>query len=310
MTARGHLEVVPGIVGQGGSEAGDQAAAFFSEDRASETLLLEPVAVREPDLDVLQRVADVADEIARQLAGESDAGTGLTLIVVVGEEVQVAVIQVDAQGEPFAQEPGLDKGRDVILATGTHLGPQTGLLTRTREIGRIRDVKISLTDFDEADHRVHRTETGAESDVAGVLFLDRDDEVFSVGNVGRFWLGLYLLEELHLFEAALGHLGPHHVEGLARRDGQFATDDLVLGLGVALDLDLLDVELVALLDAVLQVESAFLDIGDLLGLGAGFDVAPGPIEILDGLGVLVETLRRKDLALLQLKTSLGLFTIL
>ena len=116
---------------------------------------MEPIAVGETYLDVLERVADVADEVARQLTGEPDARTGLALVVVVGKEVQVAVVQVDAQGESFAQEPWFNEGCDIVLTTGTHLGAQSGLLTRAREIGRIGDVEIPLTDFDESDDRIH-----------------------------------------------------------------------------------------------------------------------------------------------------------
>ena len=69
-------------------------------------------------------------------------------------------------------------------------------------------------------------------------------------------------EILQRFEPQLADLHIHHVEDFAGRNGQFAPDDLVLGLGVAANLDLLDVALLAFIDHELQVHRAALRIGN------------------------------------------------
>ena len=115
---------------------------------------------------------------------------------------------------------------------------------------------------------------------------------------GRFHLRLHLLEIAHLFQAALAPLDTDHVENLARGDGQLASDDLVFGLGISLDLDLLNARdaLVFALDFVDQVDCAALRVRHFDRLDSHVDVTAASIEIPNIIDVGLELLRAEDRA--------------
>ena len=93
-----------------------------------------------------------------------------------------------------------------------------------------------------------------DGEVARVFLLHADDQVLAVRHVGVLRLGVHLLEILHALQLRLADLDPHHVIDFAGINGQFAAQHLVLGLDVALDVDFLDVTLLALLDVVGNVD--------------------------------------------------------
>ena len=82
----------------------------------------------------------------------------------------------------------------------------------------MEQIKIGLLDFGEADQRVHGTESRAEREFAGVLFLDVHDQILAPGNrrIGRLRLHVHLVEILQAFEALFADFDAHHVEDLAR----------------------------------------------------------------------------------------------
>ena len=63
-----------------------------------------------------------------------------------------------------------------------------------------------------------------------------------------------VVEEPRVLQAELADLHADGVEDIAGPEHQFAQDHGALGLGVALDLDRLDVVLVALVDMILDVD--------------------------------------------------------
>ena len=146
----------------------------------------------------------------------------------------------------------------------------------------MEEIEIALGNLDESDDRVDRTEPGADGKVAGVLLFESDVEVATVGNVrlliARFH---FTLEVLQTVQPALADLDADGVVDLARRHGQFAADDLVLGLGVALDLDLFDQDLLGFADDILDVDRACLDVGPLDRGDRGVDVASRTVGVLD-----------------------------
>ena len=97
-------------------------------------------------------------------------------------------------------------------------------------------------------------EARAEAQAARALFLHEHVEVLAVGDGGVAGVGIDLLEVAQVFEPLLGGVDEHRVEHVARRHGNFAADDLVLGHLVALDVDAFDERLAALLDLVAQID--------------------------------------------------------
>lgn len=156
------------------------------------------------------------------------------------------MVEIDAELEFALEEPRLDEGDDIVLPLGAEGGAGAEFLAGPGEVPWLEEIEVGLTDFDEADQTVDGAEAGADRHVAGVLLFDVDDEVLAVGNVGRLGLSLDLLEEVQALEPMFAQLDLDVVVSLAGGDGQFAADDFVLGLGVAPNLDLLDVGLILL----------------------------------------------------------------
>ena len=125
-------------------------------------------------------------------------------------------------------------------------------------------MKVAFVEFREADERIHRAEARAQRHVAGVLFLHVHDEVLAIRHdrVGSGRVSTFS-KYSKPFQPLLAELDAHHVEHFARRHGQFAPDDLVLGLDVAVDFDLLDVGLLPFVDLEFQVHGAGFGVGNL-----------------------------------------------
>src|SRR6266540_3778951 len=254
------------------------------------------------DIDTFERVAQAA---AQQLGAEgldhaqAHAGGLFAVGIVHAEEVQLVMVKLGVEFQFPFEEPRLDESEDKILPLGAELHAQARLLAAALEPGRIEQVEVALGDFDKPDQAVDGSEAGAQLDVAGVFFADGDDEVAAVGHVGRLGLGFdaeLLFEEVQTFEALGAALDLDHVEDLPWGDRQLAANHPVLGLGVALDLDLFDVSLVVFIDLVDQVHRAGLGIGVFARVDAGVDVALGAVHVLDGLQVLVQPLGGENLA--------------
>jgi hypothetical protein len=142
------------------------------------------------DAHVFNGVADAADEeIAPQRARQAQAraGPGLVINIVRTLEIQLMPVKVHPQREFAVQKPRLDERKFVVLALGAELNEQPESLAAARERGRVEQVKITLGHFRVTDQRIHRTEAGAEHEVAGVLFLHVHDQILAPGNrrVGR-----------------------------------------------------------------------------------------------------------------------------
>src|SRR6266542_1416009 len=254
------------------------------------------------DIDTFERVAQAA---AQQLGAEgldhaqAHAGGLFAVGIVHAEEVQLVMVKLGVEFQFPFEEPRLDESEDKILPLGAELHAQARLLAAALEPGRIEQVEVALGDFDKPDQAVDGSEAGAQLDVAGVFFADGDDEVAAVGHVGRLGLGFdaeLLFEEVQTFEALGAALDLDHVEDLPWGDRQLAANHPVLGLGVALDLDLFDVSLVVFIDLVDQVHRAGLGIGVFARVDAGVDVALGAVHVLDGLQVLAQPLGGENLA--------------
>src|SRR6266496_1696913 len=219
--------------------------------------------------------------------------------IVRAEKVQLVMVELGVKFQFPLEEPRLNEREDEILSLGAELQAQARLLAAALEAGWIEQVEVALGDFDKPDQAVDRSEAGAELNVAGVLFADGDDEVAAVGHVRRLGLGFdaeLLFEKVQAFETLGAAFDLDHVEHLPRRHRQLTANHPVLGLGVALDLDLFDVSLVAFIDLVDQVHRAGFGVGVFARIDAGVDVALGAIQVLNGLQVLVQPLGSENLA--------------
>ena len=96
-------------------------------------------------------------------------------------------------------------------------------------------------------------------------------------------------EVLQAFEAGLGGLELHRVEHVAGLERDFAADDLVLGLGVAGDVDAANFETGAFVDAVDDVDAVGSGIADV-GAHGGISVSTRSIVAADHLDVLAHLL--------------------
>ena len=101
---------------------------------------------------------------------------------------------------------------------------------------------------------------GADREFAGRLLDDVDDQDDLVRLGARRGRDVDRLEETKRFQAPLGALDQHLVEGVAFADVELAADDIVARAGVAADLDALDIGLGALVDRVDDRNRAVLEV--------------------------------------------------
>src|SRR5207249_5680545 len=161
---------------------------------------------------------------------------------------------------------------------------------------RHSDVTEELVDGAEADAKIK---------IAGGSLFHIDNQVFQVRHVRGLDAGLYFARDeiLQSLAALLAQFDAVHVKHLARRDGQFAPDHLVLRLGISANLNYFNPGGLALLDLVDQVDRAPLGVGvpdcrnrNPFPLSLP-DISVRAVKILDRLDVLLETLGRKNLPL-------------
>src|SRR5665213_2982463 len=319
----GQLRAVARVVGERTAQPLKKMVAGFGQDRVRDVrdgglwkgvFKAVPAAVQ-INAHVFERVTDAGGQIARpqnfvqkkragQRAGEADLGAGAGFVVnIIGAFIiQLVAVKVNAQYQFAVEEPRFDEGKLVVLLHRAQLDLQADFFAAAGEVRRVEQVKIALRDFREGRQLFHRTETGADAEVAGVFFLDVDDEIFPAGNrrVGRFGIHVHLVKILQVFQALLADFHAHHFEHFAGRDVQFAADDLVLGLEVAVDLDFLDVGFLCVANLIFQIHRALVNVrhaqdAERVAL-RNLDVSAAAVKILDGLGVLGHALGREPVS--------------
>ena len=97
-----------------------------------------------------------------------------------------------------------------------------------------------------------------------------------------------VLEETSVLQPELADLHQHRAEDIAGTEHQLAEDDRALGLGVALDDDRFDAELLALVHDVFHVDRAGRDVWLAVQTNARVEVAVLAVEVIQPLHVLVE----------------------
>ena len=114
-----------------------------------------------------------------------------------------------------------------------------------------------MRQFRKTDQFVNRAETAAETERTSPFLLHFNGEIFASCDPCVFWIGLDFGEVAQVFEAFLTRFHPHGVEDVARRDQNLAADHLVLGAGVAHDIDPLNKEAIAFFDFVMDIDQSW-----------------------------------------------------
>ena len=169
--------------------------------------------------------------------------------------------------------------------------------------GKVRpagDVEVALRDFREAEQTVDGTETGAEIEGSGALFLDDHIKILAPRDERILGVGIHLGKIIEVHQALLARVHAHGVEDIAGSEGEFAADHLVLGAHVAGDIDVLEVALDAFVHIERHVEGA---VWSRKGVSRRLeiDVAAHAVKILKALDIRADALGRIDAAGLDLR---------
>ena len=156
--------------------------------------------------------------------------------------------------------------------------------------------EVVLRDLRLGDEVLDRREAGADLEGAGRALGDLDVDLHHV--VGRTAArgDVDLLEVSQGVHAPLRIVERRLAVGLALDDAQLAPDDLVAGLGVAVDVDPLEVDQLSLLNLEGHVDGAGLLVDRGRGRGVDVGVAPILVEIGQLLQILAELRPVENLA--------------
>ncbi len=135
------------------------------------------------------------------------------------------------------------------------LHPQSELLAGASEAGPIQQIKIALRQFNKTDQLVNGAEAGAETQRASPFLLHFNRQIFASRDSCVFRISFDFGKVAQVFQALFTSLHPHGVEDIARRDQNLTADHLVLGAGVAHDIDPLNKEAVAFFDLVMDIDA-------------------------------------------------------
>src|ERR1041385_4450100 len=222
------------------------------------------------------------------------------------------MIKFDTQGKFFLEEPGLDKSSDNVFPLGAKLHAQTELLAATHKSRRMKQIEVALLELSNNHDGIHGTEGRAHRERAGVFLFDANHQVFPSGywRIGGLRPGIDFsrLEEIKAFDALFADLDADHVEILARRNSQFATNHPVLGMGVSANLNLLDFVFRAFIDLKLEIDRPGFCIGNLDNVqiarsGCDINVTARPIKILDGFGIPGQSFDGEDVSGIHLEAG-------
>src|SRR5205823_1701227 len=152
-------------------------------------------------------------------------------------EAAALVVEVERERPVGVEEVRLDEAEQEQLAQARDLRLHGERLAAAKQVV-LRDLRLG-------DEVLDAREAGADLERAGRALGDLDVDLDEL--VGRAALGRHddVLEEAERHDAALGDLEVRVVEQLALGDLHLAADHLVAGLGVAADVDALEVRALA-----------------------------------------------------------------
>ena len=106
-----------------------------------------------------------------------------------------------------------------------------------------------------------RTEPRAERQVAGATLFQGDPHVPTPRNIGLLWGNIHVLKEAGILKSKFAYLHQDRAENVTRPQYQFTNDHRALRLGVSFDHDGFNIEFLALVDRVLDVDIARVNVG-------------------------------------------------
>ena len=260
-TLGGIQAVVALVPGDGGADAREDAGLELVGE-----LDLLGALVEGRRRHVLRHVRQEESGVVEHLVAEGDVAAGR-----LPQEVEVADLGpegVEGDGPVGVEEVGVDVLELQELSDRRDLRGEAGGLPPAEQ--------VVLRDLRGEDEALQRAEAGAHLEGAGgpLLHLHVDDDQIR----GAALLGGDLdgLEEAQGLHPLLAELLPGATEQLAFVEAQLAADDLVARLGVADDLDVLDVDLLPLL----HIEGEVDDPRVLVHRGQRRDVGVGVALVL------------------------------
>ena len=260
------------------------------------------IAVQVVNLDVFQTIftaqgGEGGDRLAR-LKGAAE----IRLIVNRAQERGRMVVELPANRDLIAHEPRLGDRHNKILTLETILAADAETLSGTGEVGPVEEIEVGLLEFGKADQAVDRAEAGTEVERSGLLLLNDDIEVLAPWHQRVLRGHVDLGEVVQVHQTGLADIHERGVEDAARLHRKLSANHLVLGLGVALDINEIHVGLDTLVDAVGEVDLPVTRRGDL-GLGDHVDIAAGAVVAADGFKIGTHAVRSVERSLLHLEEA-------
>ena len=150
--------------------------------------------------------------------------------------------------------------------------------------------------FDEEGALFQGAESRSKREIARPAFAEGNSQIATPRNLSGLRRDAYIVEVARILKTHFGRVHAHAVKGTARTQREFANDNRAAGFGIALDLDRLDLELLALVNLIDDVDIARGDIGNAGQTDARFHIAELAVEVFQTLHVLVQSLRAVDVA--------------
>src|SRR5439155_26325791 len=100
---------------------------------------------------------------------------------------------------------------------------------------------------------INRAEAASRAERSGPLFLDENRQIFPPWYICVFRISLDLCKVTQVLQTLLRGVYANRVENISRGDKHFATDDLILGARVALNIHPIHKRACALFDRVVHV---------------------------------------------------------
>ena len=209
------------------------------------------------DLDVADAGSDPGSEIPVKIKGVAYARQEAGMAFFPALPPPLDASEVEPQRIPGVHQVGLDKGQLISRPDGSRRKIDRQGLPRPGEgrsqvvegVWGVEDVEVFLCQLDVAEDSMPGGESETKHDVAEVGHLVDIHDHVPVGRLrGRFVGIVDSLEDAEAAEVRVTLDQPGVVNLLARVKFQLPPDDPVLGEEVALDLDLVDVDLVVFFD--------------------------------------------------------------
>src|SRR5271166_1664174 len=241
------------------------------------------------DVDDLVLVGEDALEEPEQGLAQVDEAALLELLVVRADVGGLLPEQAEAERERLLEQIGLLEADDRLVGHLAYRQLDAELLAvALEERAPVEQVEVRLLDLREHGRPLERAVARAECERPRPALLDRDAQVAPARDVGVLRLDLHVVEEAGVLEPVLAYLHPHRVKDVAGAEDELADDDDALRLRVALDLDRLDVELLALVDLELEVDVARLEVGPADDVDPRVEVPVLAVVVLHPLDGLVD----------------------